>query len=180
MEGTALQGGLEFLHNIIILWGTIKPFDMELLVSAMQSKIVSSYIPINGLDGCFGIVNADRQEERRRQTPSRRDELMAECAPLPFQGDDWCCPPLAWTVSCSGTYSNLIGTYFSDRPREWGYVFWDAGRLKRLGSRDILEMHLETWWHEFLMGKPEGYARTGRKSMVAGQHSESSNSLQQY
>lgn len=105
-------------------------------MSTMQSHIVSSDISIEESDG---ILGHGHQEDRRRRTPSYRDELTDERAPLPFQGDDLSLPPLAWTIMWRGTYSNLIGTFIPKETRRWGYVFWDADRMRRHGGNDLME-----------------------------------------
>lgn len=135
LEGTALHGGLQLLYEIIFLYN-IPPNNPELLVGKMQSSIISSDIPIDTGEGILGLRH---QEDRRQRTPSRRDELTSERAPFPFQGDDLSRPPLAWTIMWGGTYSNLIGCYIPKETRRWGYVFWDADRMKRDGGIELME-----------------------------------------
>lgn len=135
LEGTALHGGLELLYETIFVHN-IPPYDPESLVSKMRSRIVSSDIPI---DIGEGILSHRHHEDRRRQALSHRDELTDERAPLPFQGDDLSRPPLAWTIMWRGTYSNLIGTFIPKETRRWGYIFWDADRMKRHGGNDLME-----------------------------------------
>lgn len=95
----------------------------------MQEHMVSSYIPINGLDGVFGD---SPQTERRKERPSRRDKMQDEGAPCPFLGDrDG--PPLAWTIVWENKYSNLYGWYTSDALRRCGYVFWDSASWDTVG-----------------------------------------------
>lgn len=95
----------------------------------MQKHIVSSYIPLSGVEGLFGET---RQHRRRNDQLSERDRMQEERAALPFRGDsdEPDAPPLAWTIIWYDTYSNLYGSHVPDEMRRWGYIFWDAATLE--------------------------------------------------
>lgn len=141
-EGTTLRGGLDLLRTVLTC---LKPEHKETLVSIMQRSIVSSYIP---LDISVGVLSDFQQKKRRQQTPSHRDKLTNERAPLPFQGDCLYGPPVAWTTIWDETYSNLIGMYLPDTMRQWGYIFWDVDRMKAYGGLDVLRRQWEDYWDE--------------------------------
>lgn len=140
--GTALRGGLDLLRTVLVYLES--GGDRETLVNIMQRNIVSFQLRL--VDTDVGILCDGRQEERRAQAPSRKDELTNERAPLPFQGDCLSGPPLAWTIIWGGTYCNMIGDYIPDKLRQWGYVFWDADRLEGCGGRDVLRRQWEDRW----------------------------------
>lgn len=140
MEGTVLQGGLVLLSTVLF---DIGPDDHERLVSLMQRSIVSSYIPINAVEG---ILGESQQSARRVEQPAPEDRMTEERAPLLFTRDDLGGPPLAWTLIWAGTYSNLHGWYTSDEMRRWAYVFWDAERMEGWGGRKLLERQWEEFW----------------------------------
>jgi hypothetical protein len=48
-------------------------------------------------------------------------------------------PPYAWTLLWMGTYSNRLGIWMPKRMQRWGYVFWDAVRMKGVGAKEVLE-----------------------------------------
>ncbi|CAN8097711.1 unnamed protein product [Discula destructiva] len=140
LEGTILQGGLVLLFTILFDTGLN---DQERLASLMQRSIVSSYIPINALEG---ILGESQQSARRRGKPTPGDRMTRNRTPFPFSRDDLSEPPLAWTLIWSGTYSNLYGWYTSDEMRRWAYVFWDAERMEKWGGRELLRRQWEEYW----------------------------------
>lgn len=140
--GTALRGGLDLLRIVLVYLNS--GGDRETLVNIMQRNIVPFQMGL--VDTDTGILNDHRQQERRAQAPSRKDELTNERAPLPFQGDCLSGPPLAWTIIWRGTYCNMIGDYIPNKPRQWGYVFWDADRLEGCGGTDVLRRQWEDRW----------------------------------
>ncbi|KAK3940186.1 hypothetical protein QBC46DRAFT_435200 [Diplogelasinospora grovesii] len=87
--------------------------------------------------------------------PSERSLKQERRDPLPFQGDkesrqagdDSQYPPFAWTVLWGGTYSNMYGwTWMPHRLHRWGYVMWDADRIRQRGAQDALRQQWETAW----------------------------------
>lgn len=140
--GTALRGGLDLLRIVLVYLKS--GGDRETLVNIMQRNIVSF---CECLSTDVGILCDGRQQARRAQAPSRKDQLTNERAPLPFQGDCLSGPPLAWTIIWGGTYCNMIGDYIPDKLRQWGYVFWDAGRLEGCGGTDVLHRQWEVRWN---------------------------------
>ncbi|KAJ9157853.1 hypothetical protein NKR23_g741 [Pleurostoma richardsiae] len=46
------------------------------------------------------------------------------------------------------TKSNLYGWYISDDLRRWGYVFWDAKTLERIGGTKVLMRQWEEYWDD--------------------------------
>lgn len=107
--------------------------------------MVSSYIPLNTLEGLLGET---QQALRRADHPSDRDRMQDERAPFPFRGDSEDAPPLAWTTIWGDTYSNLYGCYVSDEMRSWGYVFWDAATLEKTGGKRALEIQWSDYWDD--------------------------------
>lgn len=116
----------------------------------MQENILSWYI---GLDRLTGHLSEAQLNMRRWDKPSERDRLELNRAPLEFSGDveadssGRMCPPLAWTTIWGGTYSNMYGWFTSDELRRWGYVFWDAARIKSTGVEALLEECWDYLWH---------------------------------
>lgn len=47
-------------------------------------------------------------------------------------------PPLAWILTCNNVSGGLDRSRLDDRKRGWGYVMWDASRLKRHGDDCIV------------------------------------------
>lgn len=93
-----------------------------------------------------GIISCKFQRLRLEKPSENRDKLMMERAPLPFRGDDLDRPPLGWTDMWDGTYSSLFGGFTSNMIRRWGYVFWDADRMNRLGRRQLLRAQWTDYW----------------------------------
>jgi len=83
------------------------------------------------------------QEERRRRHPTEGDRLQRESAPLPFAGDALDGPPLAWTTLWNGRYVNAYGDVVPESLKQWGYVFWDAGRLRESGGVERIQRERE-------------------------------------
>lgn len=137
-----MRGGLQLLSTILF---DARVHDNERLVSLMQRSIVSSYVPISGGEG---VVGESQQERRREQDPSLGDNMTEQRVSCPFVGDDLSGPPLAWTLIWRGTYSNLYGEYVPDEIRQWGYVFWDEGRLRKHGGEAVLARQWEARWEE--------------------------------
>jgi hypothetical protein len=83
--------------------------------------------------------------ERHRRERVR--ELMA------FWGDaeadeDGPCPPAGWAALWRAIYSNRYGQYTPGELRQWGYVFWDMGRLEGSGAMELLELQWSGPWGE--------------------------------
>ncbi|KAI0007240.1 hypothetical protein F4779DRAFT_519047 [Xylariaceae sp. FL0662B] len=131
--------GLEMLHTVLF---TIK--DHSHLVSTMQRSLAS---PVGDFLLAIGdALDETTQVRRRREALSDRDRKEEARDPLPFEGDTETRPPLAWTLIWGGTYSNLYGYYVEDEIRRWGYVLWDASRLKRSGAEDVLHRQWYDMW----------------------------------
>lgn len=138
LEGTVLQG-LPLLYTVLS-----KGKDRKYFVSTMQQRITTSYIPFNALEGVLG----ETQQALRRQGHAAMREQMQDTLYI-FQGyGEPNAPPLAWTTIWGGTYSELYGWYISDEMRRWGYVFWDAERLKRTGGIEVLMRQWEDFWDD--------------------------------
>lgn len=150
LEGTILHG-LSLLRKVLF-----DITDQEALVQTMQQHIRHSYLILNDNDGLFSY---GQQMDRRLKYPSARDRLQAARNPFPFRGDgDVDAPPLAWTMLWGDTYSNMYGHYTSGGIRDWGYVFWDSGRFKELGGRELLsKWRVENWGED----DPRDFVRVG-------------------
>lgn len=57
-----------------------------------------------------------------------------------FEQDDLLSPPLAWIAFWDGRHSNQIGAYIPRALHRWGYVMWDAERLKDSGAMEYIEL----------------------------------------
>lgn len=86
------------------------------------------------------------QHTRREAQLSERDLKQQRREPLLFTDEDESEPPLAWTLMWQGTYSNLYGHYVEDEIRRWGYVMWDAARLRSTGGDELLKRQVEADW----------------------------------
>ncbi|KAI1388386.1 uncharacterized protein F4822DRAFT_429011 [Hypoxylon trugodes] len=86
------------------------------------------------------------QRLRYDKHPCEKDYLSAARDPLPFEGDSETRPSSAWTLTWSGTYSNLYGEYIPNKLREWGYVMWDEARIKDTGADKLLSSQLQAEW----------------------------------
>jgi hypothetical protein len=84
--------------------------------------------------------------ERWERAYSDRDLAQDEGRPMPFCGDDMVAPPLAWVRIWGETYSNLFGTFIPKQLRRWGYVMWDAQRLRETGAEDRLMREWDDMW----------------------------------
>ncbi|KFA81990.1 hypothetical protein S40288_10915 [Stachybotrys chartarum IBT 40288] len=60
-------------------------------------------------------------------------------------------PPLAWILMCNNFSGSLDRSRLDDRMRGWGYVMWDAYRLKRHGGDSIVVQQ----FHEFGCGEDD-------------------------
>lgn len=74
---------------------------------------------------------------------------------LPFKGDHDVFTtgpgvPYAWTSIWKETYSSVFGCKIPGGLRPWGYVMWDAERIKRSRVKDLLEKQWELvyWSHD--------------------------------
>ena len=119
----------------------------------MQDNMEPADISLDGQEGCFGVGT---QKRRRKRNPSVRDQMQERREPLPFRGDtDDKAPPLAWTTVWKGTYSNLYGYYIDDEGglKGWGYMFWDAQRLRDHGMIEVIERSRNEEWELQFNGK---------------------------
>ncbi|KAF2148785.1 hypothetical protein K461DRAFT_297284 [Myriangium duriaei CBS 260.36] len=88
--------------------------------------------------------------------------LLELRTPFPFTGDaDSDGPPFAWTVLWRDTYSDMTGYYIPNTLKDWGYVMWDARRIKETGADELLKkqwnmrlIHGNYAWAEFFDGYP--------------------------
>ncbi|UPK92056.1 hypothetical protein LCI18_002991 [Fusarium solani-melongenae] len=140
LEGTAIRG-LTFLHTVLFQIN-----EHEHLVSTMQNRIQSSYIPI---DSMVGIFAETQQIIRRQEQPSERDQMEVDRVPLVFVRDELDRPPRAWTMIWGDTYSNVYGLHIPDEMRDWGYVFWDEATLERTGGAELLRRQWEECWGDY-------------------------------
>ncbi|KAF2153775.1 hypothetical protein K461DRAFT_266893 [Myriangium duriaei CBS 260.36] len=61
-------------------------------------------------------------------------------APLPFAGDDDDQgPPFAYTVLWRGTHCPEFGKCIPNTLRDWGYVMWDAQRIRMRGGVELVK-----------------------------------------
>ncbi|RDW72321.1 uncharacterized protein DSM5745_07493 [Aspergillus mulundensis] len=134
--------GLPLLHTVFY-----RIENRAHLVSTIEEHMKT---PPNGffLEGEWGdVMNDDAHYDRLREGLSERDRKQNRGDPLPFQGDEildptGTHPPLAWTLMWKGTYSNLFGGFIDDSLRRWGYVTWDAERIRRAGAEEVLKRQL--------------------------------------
>ena len=138
LTGT-ISRGLELLHVV-----HFKIKDHEQLVSVMQANICFSAGSF--LDEDFEALGETAQLMRRDEKITEKDWKQRRRDPLPFIDDVGTGPPLAWTLIWGGTYSNLFGIYIPQVYRCWGYVMWDAGRLKNSGGEEALALQ---WDNEY-------------------------------
>lgn len=88
-----------------------------------------------------------------RQWLSDHDVLEYTQQEMPFEQDDLLSPPLAWVTFWNGRYSNEFGGYIPDALHRWGYVMWDAKRLRESGAMEYIELE---WQCKYgIRGSPE-------------------------
>ncbi|RMJ16404.1 hypothetical protein CDV36_003936 [Fusarium kuroshium] len=92
------------------------------------------------------VLGEETQNERRIIYPSARDKQERDQEPLPFKGDDPALPPVAWTHTWRGTYSNLFGAFMPDRHAEWGLMMWDEPRFRDLHGYEVVWYTCEDEW----------------------------------
>ncbi|KAG8157135.1 hypothetical protein KVR01_013125 [Diaporthe batatas] len=87
-------------------------------------------------------VDEDQQFERDliEDWFCEHNDLQNTQQEMLFEHDDLLSPPLAWVAFWNGRYSNLIGAYIPKALQRWGYVMWDATRLKESGAMEYIEL----------------------------------------
>lgn len=144
LEGSALRG-IPLLRTLMLDIQEQKERTQKL-----HDYIVTTYVPFIDMDFLFSTTG---QRDRRRNSPSHKDQMQASRDPLPFRGDgELEAPPLGWTILWHDTYSNLYGEHTEFYLRSWGYVFWSAKRLEQTGGKALLERVCE-------LNRPEDDAR---------------------
>lgn len=136
VEGLILKG-LSLLHTAVL---GVK--DHEHLVSLMQENMEFTICYLDCYSGFVGSI----VQEQLYGWGAKRGKLMDDQTRMPFQGDDRIdTPPLAWTILWREVYSSLYGEFIPGALRRWGFVFWDASRLKSTGAIEVLQREMEDW-----------------------------------
>ncbi|KAK2613177.1 hypothetical protein N8I77_000104 [Diaporthe amygdali] len=116
----------------------------EELVNTMQANMLK-----HASEYWLGDVTGNTDMHERWETSySERDAAQDEGRPMPFVGDDLNSPPLAWVLIWGEAYSNLFGTFIPRPLRLWGYIMWDAWRLKEDGAKEVLMREWYEMWQD--------------------------------
>ncbi len=143
-------------HGLPLLSAVFKITDHDVLVQTVRESIASvrghgggSYV--GWIDEAVRDLN---QEIRRERWYSEHDAAQDRREKTPFVKDTPDLPPLAWVTFWNGEASNFFGPYVRGTFRRWGFVMWDAPRLRASGVLEYME--LEAGW---IGGDPreEGY-----------------------
>lgn len=133
LPGTLASGGIPLLE----LYLSSGSEDHERLVRAAQPHIRSGSLDF---EHCLFMYRDSYEEYRHENCPSERDLMTRDKVPFPFRGDgEFDAPPIAWTYVWRDTYCNLAAQIYSTDLFSWGYVFWDAKRMKRGGGMQLLD-----------------------------------------
>lgn len=118
------------------------------MLPATSTRVTALYTSlINSINECYYscddhlldvVLRRATQQNRRIMYPSARDQRERDKEPSPFRGDDPAQPPVAWTHTWEGKYSNLFGGFIPDTAVEWGLVMWDEARFRDLEGFDVV------------------------------------------
>lgn len=146
LEGTASQG-LSLLHRALCEMEK----DQAQLFQTMQARLCCDETEFIGTNEILspsmiegrlmhdGLTDRDLRSQAREAFPFRGDHV-----PDP-KGEF---PPLAWTLLWHDTYSNIMGCWIPSALRNWGYVFWDAGKFET-GAKEVLVRQWKSlYWGE--------------------------------
>ena len=129
-EGTIATGGLDLFRQALTVSGP------DELINLMDANLTWCTV-----DTIADLMSQFAQDMAREEAPSERDEAEYRCDKLLFTGDREDGPPLAWVLLWSGLYSNSYGDCIPVPLRNFGYVFWDAGRLEKTGGITRVNAH---------------------------------------
>ncbi|RAK80265.1 uncharacterized protein BO72DRAFT_525481 [Aspergillus fijiensis CBS 313.89] len=146
LEGTASQG-LSLLHRALCEMEK----DQAQLFQTMQARLCCDETEFIGTNEILspsmiegrlmhdGLTDRDLRSQAREAFPLRGDHV-----PDP-KGEF---PPLVWTLLWHDTYSNIMGCWIPSALRNWGYVFWDAGKFET-GAKEVLVRQWKSlYWGE--------------------------------
>ena len=130
-------------HGITLLLAVLETTDQEELGELVRQSVIS--IRENHGGGHYeewldGAIEDTWQSERRDNWYSEEDAAQDRRDQIPFGTDTPHMPPLAWVMNWNGEASNLFGQYIPRTFRRWGYIMWDAKRLKVTGVLDFIEL----------------------------------------
>ena len=138
---STLSRGLEHLHTAAFLIKSHAELIRE-MQKTMRKDLAHSFL------GWWAHWD-EAHWKRRINAPSAKDAREITRETFKFQGDktidpDGIYPPLAWTILWDETYSNVYGAIVHGiRPESglghWGWVMWDAERVKRSCARAVIE-----------------------------------------
>ncbi|KAG6006435.1 hypothetical protein E4U21_007053 [Claviceps maximensis] len=128
------------MHGLKLLIQTFTISDHALLVSTMQEHLRWRH------DFLKDVLEFSEESLESDGEPCIKNEMSVRRTPFPFLGDTISAPgtslpPFSWILLWRGTYSKMCGIYVPAALRLWGYIIWDASRIKRTGAEEILEKH---------------------------------------
>ena len=133
-------------HGLAVLSLVFKITDHDGLVELVRESILS--VQKHGGGSYFSwmdeAVSDMNQELRRERWYSEHDAAQDRKDKTPFDKDTLDQPPLAWVIFWNGEASNFFGPYVRGTFRRWGFVMWDAPRLRASGALEYME--LEAGW----------------------------------
>ncbi|KAI3394003.1 hypothetical protein diail_3319 [Diaporthe ilicicola] len=139
--------------GLSILQDTFQAEDLEALCGVIRENVESHSGLANDYEWIDGAVRQEHQFERHSLFYSDHDESQDTQQEMLFEQDDLLSPPLAWVTFWNGRYSNQIGDYIPNALHRWGYVMWDAPRLKESGAMEYVELE---WQCKYVIrGSPE-------------------------
>lgn len=133
-------------HGLAVLSLVFKITDHDRLVKLTRESILS--VQMHGGGSSFSwmdeAVSDLNQELRRERWYSEHDAAQDRRDKTPFDKDTPNQPPLAWVTFWNDEASNYFGPYVRGPFRRWGFVMWDAPRLRASGALEYME--LEAGW----------------------------------
>lgn len=142
------RNSLEYMLRLglPVLSAIFKSANHEELVQLVRRSIESFSRPKTGDMPYYGWMDeaVDQQHVRREMWYSEHDLAQDWREKTPFDKDGLDQPPLGWVVLWKGEASNLFGSFVRETYRRWGFVMWDAARLKASGALAYMEKE-EEW-----------------------------------
>ncbi|CAM1502471.1 Fc.00g044550.m01.CDS01 [Cosmosporella sp. VM-42] len=140
--------------GLALLWTMFQTQDHSILVDILSETMVCI-----GEDWIATTISNWQQDKRRENQYSDRDRAQDRRDEMPFKGDRYDSPPLAWVMIWQETCSNIYGSdYLPEKFYSWGYIMWDACRLVDTGAAVVLDQQWrEVWEGDDELDDPRNY-----------------------
>ncbi|POS70690.1 hypothetical protein DHEL01_v210913 [Diaporthe helianthi] len=127
--------------GLSVLQESFRAKDVEDLCDVIRSNLPYCVGGPFHFQWIHGAVRQEHQFDRYfDHFYSEHDEPQDTRQEMLFEQDDLLSPPLAWVTFWGGRYSNQIGEHIPAALHRWGYVMWDAKRLKESGAMEYIEL----------------------------------------